>query len=371
MPPLESKRAAHRRRSRSALGLAILGLILVEQLIRRAHPAGALGDQAAVHRAGRDLRLRPVLLRRRACCSAGSTPNIWIARGVANALVIPFIAVATARNTGWTIEMHVSRSAVFHSTAILVSGLFLLLVAGAGYFVALFGGEWGRALQIELFVRRAAGPAAGRYVGPLPVASCASSSASISFPIATTIARNGCASRARWRPSTALRGRPGARHQGAGRPGRESRRRAVAAGTRTTASGRRRAGTCRRSTPWSRRDGIAAAIPAAHRVGHRPGRIRGSTRRATRSSCCRTGCRRLPSAWLVVPLVSGADADRLRRACHAAGRDRGELGGPRPAQDGEPAGGELSSARSARPRRCSRRASSTPSTACRHLSSTT
>ncbi len=64
--------------------------------------------------------------------------------------MIPFIAIATARNTGWTIEMHLSRGAVFHSTALLVSGVFLLAVAGAGYIVRYFGGDWGRALQIEL-----------------------------------------------------------------------------------------------------------------------------------------------------------------------------------------------------------------------------
>jgi putative PEP-CTERM system histidine kinase len=39
---------------------------------------------------------------------------------------------------------------VFHSSALLVSGAFLLAVAGAGYFIRYFGGTWGRALQIEL-----------------------------------------------------------------------------------------------------------------------------------------------------------------------------------------------------------------------------
>jgi len=66
-------------------------------------------------------------------------------------LVIPVLAVATARNTGWAAEFHVSRSAVFHTTAIVLSGLFLLAVAGAGYLVRYFGGDWGRAIQIELF----------------------------------------------------------------------------------------------------------------------------------------------------------------------------------------------------------------------------
>src|SRR5207248_6696865 len=70
--------------------------------------------------------------------------------GVATAIVVPLIAIATARNDGWTIEMHLSRGAVFHSTALLVSAAFLLAVAGAGYIVRYLGGDWGRALQIEL-----------------------------------------------------------------------------------------------------------------------------------------------------------------------------------------------------------------------------
>src|SRR6266576_1672338 len=76
-------------------------------------------------------------------------PDIWVARGAASALVVPLIAIATARNNGWTVEMHLSRGAVFHSTALLVSGAFLLAVAAAGYIVRFLGGDWGRALQIE------------------------------------------------------------------------------------------------------------------------------------------------------------------------------------------------------------------------------
>src|SRR5207249_696201 len=75
--------------------------------------------------------------------------DIWAARGIAHALVIPFLAVAAARNPAWTIEMHLSRGAVMRSTALLVSGLFLLAVAAAGYFVRFVGGEFGKVLQIE------------------------------------------------------------------------------------------------------------------------------------------------------------------------------------------------------------------------------
>ena len=131
------------------VGLAVFALILVEQLFRRAHPQVRWGVKplcvALAGTFGFDLFLFADAL-----LFGRLDPDIWVARGVANALVIPFIAVATARNTGWTIEMHLSREAVFHSTALVVSGLFLLVVAGAGYVIRYTGGDWARALQIEL-----------------------------------------------------------------------------------------------------------------------------------------------------------------------------------------------------------------------------
>jgi putative PEP-CTERM system histidine kinase len=131
------------------LGAAILGLTLVEQLVRRAQPqvfwtikplAAAL---AGVF--GLDL-----LLYADGLLFGMLDPDMWASRGFANVVVIPLLAIATVRNTGWTVDLHLSRGAVFHSSALLVSGAFLLLVAGAGYFVRYFGGMWGRALQIEL-----------------------------------------------------------------------------------------------------------------------------------------------------------------------------------------------------------------------------
>ncbi len=131
------------------LGLAILGLVLVEQLIRRADPKGRWAIKPlCIGLAG--VFAFDLYYFADAMLFGRLDGDVWIARAVANVLVIPFIAVATARNTGWTIEMHVSRGAVFHSTAILVSGVFLLVVAGAGYIVRFLGGEWGRAIQIEL-----------------------------------------------------------------------------------------------------------------------------------------------------------------------------------------------------------------------------
>lgn len=131
------------------LGLAVFGLMLVEQVVRRVHPQLRWGIKplavALVGVFGLDL-----FFYADAMLFGHLDPDIWVARGFANLLVIPFIAIATARNTGWTVDLHLSREAVFQSSALLISGAFLLIVAGAGYFVRYFGGDWGRALQIEL-----------------------------------------------------------------------------------------------------------------------------------------------------------------------------------------------------------------------------
>ncbi|MGE5100038.1 MAG: XrtA/PEP-CTERM system histidine kinase PrsK, partial [Deltaproteobacteria bacterium] len=131
------------------LGLAVLGLSQIEQVVRRVHPetrwgikplaialAGVFGIDLFVYA---DALLFGVV-----------DADAWIARAVANAIVVPLIAVATARSTGWTVDLHVSRRVVFQSTALLVSGVFLLAVAVAGYVVRYVGGDWARALQIEL-----------------------------------------------------------------------------------------------------------------------------------------------------------------------------------------------------------------------------
>ena len=76
--------------------------------------------------------------------------QIWAIRGFVHALVIPMLLVATARNRQWTVDVAVSRHVVLGSAALLLSGLYMLLVAGAAYFVRLFGGAWSTAIQATL-----------------------------------------------------------------------------------------------------------------------------------------------------------------------------------------------------------------------------
>jgi putative PEP-CTERM system histidine kinase len=75
------------------------------------------------------------------------------ARGAVNALVVPLIAVSAARNREWSVDVFVSRGAVFHTATLLGAGLYMLLMAAVGYYLRGYGGAWGPLLQTSfLFV---------------------------------------------------------------------------------------------------------------------------------------------------------------------------------------------------------------------------
>ncbi len=79
-------------------------------------------------------------------------PDLWAARGLIAALLVPLLAVTAARNPTWSVETFVSRDVVFHSAAVVGAGLYLLVMASAGYYVRFYGGEWGRVLQVTFLV---------------------------------------------------------------------------------------------------------------------------------------------------------------------------------------------------------------------------
>ncbi len=74
-------------------------------------------------------------------------PALWTARGFANALLVPLLAIAAARNRNWKLDIAVSRDVVFHSATLFGAGLYLIVMASAGYWVRWFGGQWGEVAQ--------------------------------------------------------------------------------------------------------------------------------------------------------------------------------------------------------------------------------
>ena len=132
-----------------ALVEAVLGLMLVEQLLRNlpydsrwnAKPI-CLGLGLVF---GFDLFLYSQAALFRSFDSDG-----MIVRTVVHSLAVPLLWLSSRRQADWMGRLHVSRAAVFQSAALLLVGGYLLLVAGLGYYVRYTGGEWGRALQLVL-----------------------------------------------------------------------------------------------------------------------------------------------------------------------------------------------------------------------------
>jgi len=80
-------------------------------------------------------------------------PVVWQARGVVYALTVPLIGVSISRDPLWSPEIFISRRVVFHTTTLLASGIYLIIMGIAGYYVRDFGGNWGLVAQaIFLFI---------------------------------------------------------------------------------------------------------------------------------------------------------------------------------------------------------------------------
>ena len=129
------------------IATAVAGLVLTEQVYRRALEGVRWAIKPLCLGLGASF-VFDLYLFADALLFGRIDPGVWAARGFAHALAIPFIALATSRNKDWTIDIALSRGVLFHSTAFLACGIYLLAVAAAGYYVRYFGGSWGKTLQV-------------------------------------------------------------------------------------------------------------------------------------------------------------------------------------------------------------------------------
>ncbi len=133
------------------LGFSVAGLLLIEQIYRNAgrEERWALKylclGLGALFAFDFYLYAEALLFRR-------IDASLWQARGFVAVLAVPLIAIAAARNESWTRGLHVSRQVVFHSFTLLAAGLYLLVMASAGFFIKYHGGSWGGVLQVAFFV---------------------------------------------------------------------------------------------------------------------------------------------------------------------------------------------------------------------------
>lgn len=131
------------------LGMAVFGLVLLEQLFRNAtadsrwniKPLGIGLGAAFVF----DLYFHSnTLLFNRVDDAA------YAVRGFAYALTVPLTMLTLLRTRTRKLKVALSQNAVFHTTTLMAVGLYLLVASAAGYYVRYWGGSWGGALQLAL-----------------------------------------------------------------------------------------------------------------------------------------------------------------------------------------------------------------------------
>ncbi len=131
------------------MGLAICQLLLIENLYLNT-PAHARWHVALPCVALGALAGFDILLCADAVLFRHASLALFDARAVATAIVAPLLAMAASRDRRWNVEIHVSRTAVFRSATLVLSGIFILGLAAAGEVFRQFGGDWGRVAETSL-----------------------------------------------------------------------------------------------------------------------------------------------------------------------------------------------------------------------------
>ena len=132
------------------LALALVVLVLLEQVYRNSNAAGRHGFKFLALGLG-GVFAYDLFMYSQAELLKGVSAELWRVRGLLNALLVPFIAIAARRNPHWSLDVFVSRQVVVFSTAVMAIGIYLLVMAVGGYYVRQVGGSWGVAANILFF----------------------------------------------------------------------------------------------------------------------------------------------------------------------------------------------------------------------------
>lgn len=147
---LRQENALHPMFVWNGLFLAILGLVVVEQLYRNTQ----LERQTKlISVAVGALFLYDLYLFAHALVFRNIDTDLWLARGAiqgASALVLALGVITFARDSDRISTLSISRPIVFYTTSLTMAGFFLALMAAGGYYIKVYGGNWGTVLQVTL-----------------------------------------------------------------------------------------------------------------------------------------------------------------------------------------------------------------------------
>jgi len=74
--------------------------------------------------------------------------DMWNARGLVNALAIPFIILGLYRNKNAPMKFNLSGDFVFQTGIVFFAGIYLLTMSAIGYFIKAYGGNWSGSFSV-------------------------------------------------------------------------------------------------------------------------------------------------------------------------------------------------------------------------------
>ncbi|MBB3220084.1 XrtA/PEP-CTERM system histidine kinase PrsK [Pseudoduganella umbonata] len=131
----------------SSLLLAVVGILLVEQLYRCTPTRERWGIKFACLAFG-TLFAYDFYLYSDALLFRRVEPHLWAGRGVVDALCVPLLAITAARNPGWKLELFISRKMMLRSAGLLACAVYLMAMAAGGWYLRSVGGAWGPVMQL-------------------------------------------------------------------------------------------------------------------------------------------------------------------------------------------------------------------------------
>ena len=127
--------------------LAIIGLVLVEQVFRNAGAEQRWVIKFLCLSLGA-LFITDFIVYSKSLLFVELDDTLWNSRGFINVLVIPLLAISIYRFQVDIPKINFSRKVVFHTAVLLGIGLYLIVMSIIGFYIKYYGGTWGKAAQL-------------------------------------------------------------------------------------------------------------------------------------------------------------------------------------------------------------------------------
>lgn len=131
--------------------LNLISLVFLEQIYRGSNNEAKKSITPLVIALG-SIAVFDFVLYAQATMVGGIEFDFWYIRGYVAALAVPLLLISIRRFKAGAVRIFVSRNVVFYSSMLMIAGVYLLLMAVAGYLINYFGGKWGNLVSFGFFI---------------------------------------------------------------------------------------------------------------------------------------------------------------------------------------------------------------------------